>query len=79
MGLYRFELGEVVRLRDRAGLPRSVPESFRITALMPRQGGSCHYKMRSEIEDFERVAKESDLEAASPAGEQVRNNNRPGL
>lgn len=36
----------------------------KVTALMPFEGGTLNYRVRSEVENFERVVAEADLTAA---------------
>lgn len=79
MALHRYPLGQIVRLKSRAGMPLKTPETFQIVGLLPPQNGTCQYRMRSDEERHERVAQEDDIEAVEDAAlKQADNSNIPG-
>lgn len=79
MTVHRYELGQIVRLKGRIGLPRNTPESFEIVGLMPPRDGTFQYRLRSEEERHERVALEDDIELAPSApAQEADNSNEPG-
>lgn len=79
MRIHRYQLGQVVRLKGRIGLPRNTPTTFEIVGLMPPREGTFQYRLRSGEERHERVAMEDDIEAAAdPSAQQADNSNEPG-
>lgn len=62
---YKYSLGDFVCFRGRSHLVKTVPDSFEITALLPRRDGVAQYRMRSEAEKHERVVLEDEVELVS--------------
>lgn len=59
--LHRFRVGQRLQLRG-GGSTWARPGSVcRITALMPHERGPLLYRVRSELESFERIVAEDDL------------------
>ncbi len=58
-----FAVGQAVRLKEGLLRPDNV---YRITAMLPPIGDTLQYRIRSEAEQFERVATQHNLEDASP-------------
>ncbi len=60
---HKYKVGQAVDLRPgRWGLPASSRE-YKIVRLLPIEGGERMYRVKSEAETFERIAKESELTA----------------
>jgi hypothetical protein len=58
----RYKIGEIVRLNRVTNRALRAPASFEIVALLPSDGRSYEYRVRSEQEHYERVVREDDLE-----------------
>jgi hypothetical protein len=67
MVAHRFVVGQSVRLSDRRGLSSKAAETYRVTRTLPARDNSPQYRIRSDAESYERVAKEDILEAAEEA------------
>ena len=63
MATHRFAVGQSVRLSDRRGLSTRAAEIYRITRMLPERDNSPQYRIRSDAESHERVAKEEILES----------------
>jgi hypothetical protein len=61
MSNHKFKIGQIVSYVGRA----KASGSYKITKLMPSEGGDFHYRIRNLSEPHERVAKEKDLERAA--------------
>ncbi len=60
---HKYKVGQAVDLRPgRWGVPASSRE-YKIVRLLPIEGGERMYRVKSEAETFERIAKESELTA----------------
>lgn len=55
-------MGQWVRLKNVAGLPRTTPQAFQVIGFMPPQHVANQYRIRSDDERYERVVEEGDLE-----------------
>ena len=66
MPVHRFRVGQSVDFNPspRNGVPASARE-YKILKLLPHEGGERTYRIKTIAEMFERVAKESELVAAS--------------
>jgi hypothetical protein len=63
----KFRVGEMVDFYpSQRGVPASV-RSYKILRLMPFEGGDRLYRIKTIVEAFERVARESELVRARPA------------
>ena len=61
--LHKYKLGQAVDLNPgRWSLPASSRE-YKIVRLLPVESGERMYRVKSEAETFERIAKESELTA----------------
>jgi len=60
---HRFHLGERLRMVGGGMTLRRDESICRVTLLLPHEGGPLLYRVRSELESFERVVAESDLSA----------------
>jgi hypothetical protein len=60
---HKYKIGQAVDLSPgRWSLPASSRE-YKIVRLLPIEGGERMYRVKSEAETFERIAKESELTA----------------
>jgi len=59
MSQHRFIIGQNVRFTR--GQPRGSAESYEIVRLMPHEGKSFAYQIKSDSEKFSRVAQEYEL------------------
>ncbi len=64
---HRYGIGETVTLSAGFGYAREAETVYSIVALLPSNGAQLQYRIRSEMEKFERVAAENEL---SPPREQ---------
>jgi hypothetical protein len=65
----RFAVGASVRLEIRYGSRAMPAEAFVVVALRPSDNGDAQYRIKCPTENFERVARESELSpAARPDG-----------
>lgn len=64
--VHRFALGDAVRMRGMLFTPALA--SYRVTAMLPTRDGSPQYRVRSDLERHERVAKEDTLEIVQEGG-----------
>ena len=60
--VHRFTVGQMVRMRSRSGVFPKTDEVFRITRTLPARDNLLQYRLRSEGENYERVATEDSLE-----------------
>jgi hypothetical protein len=61
MSEHRFRVGQAVIYVGR----ESASGTYKITQLMPPEGGDFQYRIRSANEPHDRVVKESDLDRAA--------------
>ena len=59
--MHQFSVGEVVTCISDMFLRHAAPGDYRIVASMPDQDGDHMYKIKSPLEEHERVVKESLL------------------
>lgn len=57
-----FTVGQTVRMKSRTGLAQKTAELFQIKSRLPVKDGSPQYRIRSELETYERVTTEDNLE-----------------
>ncbi len=61
MAQAKFKVGQMVDFNPgRATIPASTRE-YKIVRLMPLEGSERHYRIKTIAEQFERIAKESEL------------------
>jgi hypothetical protein len=60
--VHRFSVGQIVRMRSRSGVFPKTDEVFRITRTLPARDNMLQYRLRSDGENYERVASEDNLE-----------------
>jgi ribosomal protein S1 len=57
----KFKIGQMVSFRPvRASVPASLLE-YRVQRLLPHEGREQQYRIKSVAEQFERIARESEL------------------
>jgi hypothetical protein len=59
--MYRFSVGEVVTVISDMFLRHAAPGGYKIVASMPDRDGDHMYKIKSPLEEHERVIKEEML------------------
>jgi len=57
---HKFKVGQLVNYSAKVGM-RTSPSGYKITRLLPPEGGQFLYRIKSANETFERVAREQDL------------------
>ena len=60
--VHRYSVGQIVRMRSRSGVFPKTEELFRITRTLPARDNLLQYRLRSDGENYERVATEDNLE-----------------
>jgi hypothetical protein len=64
MAKHKFKVGQTVGYaRSHVGMVPSAP-AYRISSLMPTEGGERLYRIKATTEAFDRVARESELSIA---------------
>jgi hypothetical protein len=67
MAKHLFKVGQTVRYaRSHRGMVPSAPD-YKITSLMPTEGGELLYRIKADAEAFDRVARESELSISALA------------
>lgn len=61
---HRFSVGDEVRVVSTSGMWFKHGIDYRVTAALPPQGGKLQYRIKNEMEPFERVVSESQLASA---------------
>ncbi|RAH95895.1 hypothetical protein DLJ53_33845 [Acuticoccus sediminis] len=64
-----FEVGQIVRFRNRLDRPPGSAEVFRITRVLPPVGDALQYRIRNESEPYERVVTEDRLDRVDTAAD----------
>jgi hypothetical protein len=59
---HRFALGHVVRLSRSLLMPNVATGQYTIIGLLPPRDGEFQYRVKSELEPYDRVVKEDHLE-----------------
>ena len=62
MATHKFAVGHTVRFSPDRGQEHEKGEFFKIVRLLPEAGGVLQYRVRSEIDNHERVVREDQLE-----------------
>jgi hypothetical protein len=63
---HKYAVGDHVVLSGRQ-LVRAAPGSYEVRALLPGDQGRLQYRLKSELERYERVASEDELISDKPA------------
>lgn len=67
MASYKFKVGQMVNFNPaRATIPASIRE-YKIMRQLPFEGGERTYRIKTIAEQYERIAKESELEPRTMA------------
>ncbi len=67
MANYKYKVGQMVNFNPaRATIPASIRE-YKILRQLPFEGGERSYRIKTIAEQYERIAKESELEPRSMA------------
>ena len=61
---HRYQVGQIVYFTSPSFGRAAATGSYTVVKLLPSEGDDYQYRIKSEIEAFERVAKESQLELA---------------
>jgi hypothetical protein len=78
MANHKFRVGQAVDFNpSRVGVPASLRE-YKILRLLPHEGGEPLYRIKSIVEPFERIAKESEL-ALEPSAWKAKASEPVGL
>lgn len=59
---HRFAIGQMVRIKSGVGMAVKDAETFHVKATLPAKDGSPQYRIRSGLENHERVTTEDNLE-----------------
>jgi hypothetical protein len=59
---HRFSVGRMVRLSQAARLRNAAPGSYEVLAQLPERDGEFQYRLKSDRESYQRIAKEDELE-----------------
>ena len=62
--IHKFQPGDKVYLLQSTYLRNAAPGVYEVVRQMPEQGGEFVYRIKNEHENYERAAKESQLEKA---------------
>jgi hypothetical protein len=65
MSDHAFAVGQTVELWTRSRRNNAARGQYLVTRQMPYEGGEHQYRIKSTLEDHERVAKQSELRAIS--------------
>jgi hypothetical protein len=66
MASHKFKVGQMVDfIPSRAGVPASV-RAYKVLRLLPHERGERLYRIKTIVEAFERIAKESELVGSTP-------------
>lgn len=61
--MHKFRVGEIVRLTSSNVVRPAASSTFEVVRLLPTEGDDFQYRIKSDKEAFERVARESQLAA----------------
>lgn len=61
MATHRYKAGQDVYFSPPRGALQVASQRFKILRTLPVEGGEVQYRIKSAAENFERVAKESEL------------------
>jgi hypothetical protein len=59
--IHRFQLGQTVRLNKSQRYSSIAGGSYEVKRQLPYEDGDLHYRIRSALEQYDRVVKESEL------------------
>jgi hypothetical protein len=58
---HKFEIGQTINFRSDRGARAAAPGRYEIVGIRPDEGGEPSYRIKSELERHERIARESEL------------------
>lgn len=58
---HKFKVGQTISFRSDRGARAAAPGLYEIVAIRPPEGGEPSYRIKSELERHERIARESEL------------------
>jgi hypothetical protein len=58
---YRYRISQRVRFRRYEWKRSSAPGDYKILGYQPNEDGEPRYRIKSELEQYERIARESEL------------------
>ena len=58
---HKFEIGQTINFRSDRGARAAAPGRYEIVGMRPNEGGEPSYRIKSELERHERIARESEL------------------
>ena len=60
---HRFAIGNMVRLSSVLPLHNAAPGSYEVLAQLPEREGELQYRIKSDREPYQRIARERELES----------------
>jgi hypothetical protein len=59
---YRYRIGQAIGYRSFHRMRNAAPGEYRIVGYRPTEGDEALYRIKSDLERHERIARESELE-----------------
>jgi hypothetical protein len=63
MPAHKFKVGQSVRFTPGKMMPPAGAQAYTIVRVLPAEGAEYHYRIKSEYQPYERIARESELSA----------------
>jgi hypothetical protein len=63
-GIYRFAVGNMVRLSRAMSLRNAVEGPYEVLGRLPARDGALQYRVKSDREPYQRIVKEDELDLA---------------
>ena len=61
MSEHKFKIGQTINFRSHRGARAAAPGRYEIVGTRPEEGGELSYRIKSELERHDRIARESEL------------------
>jgi hypothetical protein len=61
MSPYQFKISQAVRFRYHERMRSAAPGHYKIVGYQPNDGEEPRYRIKSDLEQYERIARESEL------------------
>lgn len=61
MSQYEFTIGQSIRFRYHERMRSSAPGQYKIVGYQPDEDGEPRYRIKSDLENHERIARETEL------------------
>jgi hypothetical protein len=61
---HRYVVGNMVRLARSLSTRNSVSDKYKVLELLPEREGEFQYRIKSDLDPYQRIAKEVDLDRA---------------